>query len=194
MSLSQIKQKLKSNINLSPNYGHLVKVMQNMLVANGVKPSVGDIVKILPYSRIPQSVEQDSVLAENDFMDDTHDLGMVIGIEEERFFISPFSFVEGHKSGDRVEILNHGLYIPVGEELLGRVINPLGEPIDDKGSLNASTSIALMRPPISALKRGLIDEVFEVGVKSIDGILTCGKGQKWVFLLVQAWENLLLWE
>ncbi len=178
MSLSQIKQKLKSNINLSPNYGHLVKVMQNMLVANGVKPSVGDIVKILPYSRIPQSVEQDSVLAENDFMDDTHDLGMVIGIEEERFFISPFSFVEGHKSGDRVEILNHGLYIPVGEELLGRVINPLGEPIDDKGSLNASTSIALMRPPISALKRGLIDEVFEVGVKSIDGILTCGKGQK----------------
>ena len=57
MSLSQIKQKLQNNINLSPSYGHLVKVMQNMLVANGVKPSVGDIVKILSHYEAPSLKE-----------------------------------------------------------------------------------------------------------------------------------------
>ena len=48
MPLSHIKEKLKHNMNLSPSYGQLIKVMQNMFVANGVKPSVGDIVKIIP--------------------------------------------------------------------------------------------------------------------------------------------------
>lgn len=182
MPLSQIKQKLQNNINLSPNYGHLVKVMQNILVANGVKPSVGDIVKIIPshdatfraFQEDLSTIHNDNHLAKHC----SHNLGMVIGIEGDHFFISPFSFVEGHKSGDKVEILNHGLQIPVGEKILGRVINPLGEPIDNKGAIETDTSTSLMRTPISALKRGLINEVFEVGVKSIDGILTCGKGQK----------------
>ena len=186
MSLSHIKQKLKNNINLSPNYGHLIKVMQNILVADGVKPSVGDIVKISPFKHDNESLDADSIHSAQTYTngqdihakENIHNLGMVIGIEGEHFFISPFSFIEGHKSGDRVEILNHGLQIPVGKEILGRVINPLGEPIDNKGAIEATSSTALIRPPISALKRGLINEVFEVGVKSIDGILTCGKGQK----------------
>lgn len=160
MSLTFIKHKLQGNINLSPSYGHLVRVMQNMMVANGVKPSVGDIVKIFASNQ------------------DKHSLGMVIAIEGDSFFISPFSFIEGHKCGDKVLVLTQGLQVPVGEALFGRVINPLGEPIDGKGAIIASASTPLMRMPMSALKRGLIDEVFEVGVKSIDGILTCGKGQK----------------
>lgn len=191
MPLSQIKQKLQNNINLSPSYGHLIKVMQNMLVADGVKPSVGDIVKIIPYIRdthstlkstetLPHSTThtESQRVANIPTLPRTHSLGMVIGIEGEHFYISPFSFVEGHKCGDRVEILNHGLHIPVGQNILGRVINPLGEPIDDKGALLTESTTPLMRLPIGALKRGLINEVFEVGVKSIDGILTCGKGQK----------------
>ncbi len=160
MALSQIKQKLQNNINLSPSYGLLIKVMQNMMVASGIKPSVGDIVKIFSYEHSVRS------------------LGMVTAIEGEKFFISPFSFIEGHKCGDRVRIINHGLQIPVGNEILGRVINPLGEPIDQLGAINATSFTPLIRSPISALKRGLINEIFEVGVKSIDGILTCGKGQK----------------
>lgn len=181
MPLSQIKQKLHSNINLSPSYGHLVKVMQNVLVADGVKPSVGDIVKIIPSHEINTYEAQDSESQSNTHnkpLESLRGLGMVIGIEGVHFYISPFSFIEGHKSGDRVQILSHGLNIPVGEDILGRVINPLGEPIDGKGVLNATTSTQLMRSPIGALKRGLINEIFEVGVKSIDGILTCGKGQK----------------
>ena len=196
MPLSHIKEKLKHNMNLSPSYGQLIKVMQNMFVANGVKPSVGDIVKIIPSRQNLNAQNRNGRLngelcGEFDKEFDKEDeseihtqgekkqsLGMVIAIEGEKFFISPFSFVEGHKCGDKVEILNHGLNIPVGEAMLGRVVNPLGEPIDDKGSLHTQATTPLMRSPLSALKRGLIDEVFEVGVKSIDSILTCGKGQK----------------
>ena len=58
------------------------------------------------------------------------------------------------------------------------MINPLGEPIDGKGELRTEGLMPIIRQPIAAMKRGMIDEVFSVGVKSIDGLLTCGKGQK----------------
>ena len=164
MSLQEIRQKLK-NTNLSPSYGSIIKIMPNMIVASGIRPSVGDIIE---FSNPLDSLSERS----------TKDLGMVSAIEKDHFYINPFSFVEGRKSGDYVRVITQGLQIPVGNALLGRVINPLGIPIDDKGALHAESSTPLMREPISALKRGVIDEVFSVGVKSIDGLLTCGKGQK----------------
>ena len=164
MSLQEIRQKLK-NANLSPSYGNIIKIMPNVIVANGIRPSVGDIIEF--YNPLDSVSERT-----------TRDLGMVSAVERDQFFINPFSFVEGRKSGDYVRIVNQGLQIPVGEGLLGRVINPLGIPIDDKGVLKTESSTPLMREPIGALKRGVIDEVFSVGVKSIDGLITCGKGQK----------------
>lgn len=177
MPLSQIRQKLKNNINLSPSFGNVIKVMPNMIVAHGIRPSVGDIVEF---------ISKDS--QNEDFQAQSHqkgqggelgkELGMVSAIEEDSFLISPFSFVEGRKSGDIVRIVNPGLQIPVGDALKGRIINPLGVPIDNKGAIITTDTTPLMRPPIGAMKRGVIDEIFSVGVKSIDGLLTCGKGQK----------------
>lgn len=164
MSLQEIRQKLK-NTNLSPSYGSIIKIMPNMIVASGIRPSVGDIIE---FSNPLDSLSERS----------TKDLGMVSAIEKDHFYINPFSFVEGRKNGDYVRVITQGLQIPVGNALLGRVINPLGIPIDDKGTLHAESSTPLMREPIGALKRGVINEVFSVGVKSIDGLLTCGKGQK----------------
>jgi len=105
-------------------------------------------------------------------------MGMVTALEKDNFKITPFSFIEGMKVGDKVYLNTRGLQIPIGPELLGRVINPLGEPIDGKGTLKAEGAMPIIRPPIAAMRRGMIDEVFSVGVKSIDGLLTCGKGQK----------------
>jgi len=68
--------------------------------------------------------------------------------------------------------------IDVGESLLGRVVDPFMRPIDGKGNINNSKSTPIIKAPIAAMKRGMINEVFSVGVKSIDGLLTCGKGQK----------------
>lgn len=68
--------------------------------------------------------------------------------------------------------------IPVGSSLLGRVVDPFMRPIDGKGPIATSKLSPIIKAPIPAMKRGMIDEVFSVGVKSIDGLLTCGKGQK----------------
>ncbi|RAX57010.1 EscN/YscN/HrcN family type III secretion system ATPase [Helicobacter monodelphidis] len=159
MTLEHLRKRLETST-LSPAFGTIHKVTAGSIVASGLKTSVGDIVKII----------------RND--DGSESMGMVTVVDEHSFSISPFSFVEGNCVGDRIYLNNKGLQIPVGEALLGRVINPLGEPIDGKGEIITNDYAPIIRPPIVAMKRGIIDEVFRVGVKSIDGLLTCGKGQK----------------
>ncbi|WP_346671303.1 flagellar protein export ATPase FliI [Helicobacter pullorum] len=157
MSLTNLRERL-NGLNLSPVFGLVTKVEQGFLSANGLSPRIGDIVRIAN--------------------ENGNSMGMVTTLEANSFKITPFSFVEGTKVGDKVYLNTKGLQIPVGLELLGRVINPLGEPIDGKGELRAEGLMPIIRQPIAAMKRGMIDEVFSVGVKSIDGLLTCGKGQK----------------
>lgn len=156
-------RKIKSSLNrdsLSPIFGEIIKISSISLVAKGITPSVGDIVKIC---------EQD---------EGRESFGMVTSLDASSFSISPFSYVEGFRIGDKVYLDNKGLKIPVGDELLGRVINPLGNPIDELGVIECKNRSDIIKSPIPALKRGIIDEIFSVGVKSIDGLLTCGKGQK----------------
>ena len=105
-------------------------------------------------------------------------VGMVTELEGRSFYITPFSFVEGLQTGDKIFLDQSGLNIPVGEELLGRVVDPFMRPIDSKGLCVTTATQPIIKAPIAAMKRGMIDEVFHVGVKSIDGLLTCGKGQK----------------
>ena len=157
MALANLRERL-NGLNLSPAFGVVIKVEQGFLSANGLSPRIGDIVKIVSEAH--------------------SSMGMVSALEKESFKITPFSFIEGTKVGDKVYLNTRGLQIPVGPQVLGRVINPLGEPIDGKGIIRAEGTMAIVRPPIAAMQRGMIDEVFSVGVKSIDGLLTCGKGQK----------------
>lgn len=68
--------------------------------------------------------------------------------------------------------------VPVGDALLGRVIDGFGVPIDGKGPLNVSQSYSIQREPPSPLERSRIKEPLQTGVRSIDGLLTVGKGQR----------------
>lgn len=126
----------------------------------GLRPSIGDIVRII-------SIDGNK-----------NELGMVTGLNQTGASVSPFGFVEGFKIGDRVYTSDQGMSIPVGESLLGRVVDPFMNPKDSKGAVEATTYVPIMQMPIPAMKRGLINEPFSVGVKTIDGLLTCGKGQK----------------
>ncbi|MCK9472757.1 flagellar protein export ATPase FliI [Sulfurimonas sp.] len=159
MPFSSFKNKI-SNKRYSVAFGEVVKINATVITARGLKVSISDIVKI-----ISNETNQETI-------------GMVTEIDGSTFFISPFSFVEGFCSGDRVFLDQTGLNIPVGQSLLGRVVDPFMRPIDGKGAVNGSKLMPIIKPPIAAMKRGMIDEVFSVGVKSIDGLLTCGKGQK----------------
>ena len=104
--------------------------------------------------------------------------GMVTEIDGAIFYITPFGFVEGFRSKDKVYKDSNGLNIPVGDALLGRVVDPFMRPIDGLGYIRSDENMPIIKPPIEAMKRGMIDEVFSVGVKTIDAFLTCGKGQK----------------
>ena len=159
MPFKSLKEKLASK-SYSVAFGEVVKINATVITATGLKVSISDMVKIIS----------------NDTAQET--LGMVTEIDGGTFFITPFSFVEGFCSGDKVFLDSTGMNIPVGVELLGRVVDPFMRPIDDKGSINSSKLSPIIKAPIPAMKRGMIDEVFSVGVKSIDGLLTCGKGQK----------------
>jgi len=159
MSLSSLKEKIAAK-NYSVAFGEVVKINATVITARGLNVSISDMVKIVSNET------------------DLETVGMVTEIDGGLFYITPFSFVEGFRSGDRVFLDSTGLNIPVGESLLGRVVDPFMRPIDGKGSLKSSKLTPIIKAPIAAMKRGMIDEVFSVGVKSIDGLLTCGKGQK----------------
>ena len=159
MPFSSLKEKL-ANKNYSVAFGEVVKINATVIIAKGLKVSISDIVKIVSDASGQETV------------------GMVTEIDAELFYISPFSFVEGFRSGDKVFLDSTGLNIPIGNALLGRVVDPFMRPIDGKSSINNTKLMPIIKAPIAAMKRGMINEVFSVGVKSIDGLLTCGKGQK----------------
>jgi flagellum-specific ATP synthase len=159
MPLSSLREKLSSK-NYSVAFGEVVKINATVIIAKGLNVSISDMVKI-----VSTETEHETV-------------GMVTEVDGPLFYITPFSFVEGFRSGDHVFLDATGLNIPVGESLLGRVVDPFMRPIDGKGELQSSKLAPIIKQPIPAMKRGMIDEVFGVGVKSIDGLLTCGKGQK----------------
>lgn len=137
-----------------------MKINATVIIAKGLQVSISDIVRVASNSSSQETI------------------GMVTEIDGALFFITPFSFVEGFRSGDRVFLDQSGLNIPVSRSLLGRVVDPFMNPIDGKGPLCEAKLSPIIKAPIAAMKRGIIDEVFSVGVKSIDGMLTCGKGQK----------------
>ena len=159
MSLELLKNKLNSaKINLSGSFGVITKISANMLEVSALDAGIGDIVQIEGSG--------------------AGQLGMVTQIYEGGASVSPFGFVEGFKIGERVYASDIGMNIPVGEGLLGRVVDPFMRPKDGKGPIFSTERVPIMKAPIDAMKRGLIDEPFSVGVKAIDGLLTCGKGQK----------------
>ncbi|MBD3823688.1 MAG: flagellar protein export ATPase FliI [Epsilonproteobacteria bacterium] len=159
MPFSSLKERISSK-SYSVPFGEVVKINATVITAKGLKVSISDMVKIVSNESGEETV------------------GMVTEIDGSTFYITPFSFVEGFCSGDRVFLDSTGLNIPVGSALLGRVVDPFMRPIDEKGPLGTTKLSPIIKAPIPALKRGMINEVFSVGVKSIDGLLTCGKGQK----------------
>ena len=159
MPFSSLKDKL-SQKNFSVSFGEVVKINATVITAKGLNVSISDMVKI-----VSNTTNQETI-------------GMVTEIDGSTFFITPFSFIDGFASGDKVFMDQTGMNIPVGPALLGRVVDPFMRPIDGKGNIANSKLSPIIKAPIQAMKRGMIDEVFSVGVKSIDTLLTCGKGQK----------------
>jgi len=142
-------------------FGRITNISSTNIKACGLEVAIGDIVKI-------ESEQQLYTV-----------LGMVATIGSGDFTIIPFSFIDGFRIHDKVFLQKDGLSVKCGYGLLGRVVNALGSPIDKKGMIkNLEEDSPINKPSLSPLERGIIDQKFSTGVKAIDSMLTCGKGQK----------------
>ena len=101
-----------------------------------------------------------------------------VGFRDQRILLMPLGELQGIAPGNRIFSLRQPAAIPVGEALLGRVIDGLGDPLDNLGELNCPKRIPLYRDPINPFLRRRIVSPIDLGIRSVNGLLTCGKGQR----------------
>lgn len=105
-------------------------------------------------------------------------MGMVLNLEENNIGAVIFGESRGIKEGGIVKSTGKVAEVPAGEDLLGRVVNALGEPIDGKGSIEASKYMKIERPAYGIIDRKPVSEPLQTGIKAIDGMFPIGKGQR----------------
>jgi flagellum-specific ATP synthase len=105
-------------------------------------------------------------------------LAEVVGFQNDHLILLPLEHIEGISAGDTVTARTTPRYITLSESILGRVINGLGEPIDNKGPLAGTDKKALDASSPPPLSREKISSPLALGIRPIDGVLTCGKGQR----------------
>jgi flagellum-specific ATP synthase len=102
----------------------------------------------------------------------------VVGFKKGRVLLMPLDTLQGLGPGCKIISLGKQASVGVGAGFLGRVIDGLGNPIDDKGPIDCDDAYPIYADPINPLQRGRIEAPMDLGIKAINGVLTCGKGQR----------------
>jgi flagellum-specific ATP synthase len=142
-----------------PMAGRVQRTVGLIVESQGPRASVGDLCEISRPDEPPMVVE-------------------VVGFRDGRLLSVPLGPTAGIRSGDRVVRRQRTATVHVGDRLLGRVIDGLGRPLDDLGPIDASAEYPLYPPPLNPLARAGIVTPIGTGVRAIDGLLTCGRGQR----------------
>lgn len=145
---------------LTPPSGRVVRVVGLLIESDGPRASVGDVCEVsgAPGER-PLIVE-------------------VVGFRDGRLLSVPLGGTAGIRPGARIYARGKLATLPADTSLLGRVIDPFGRPLDGLGPIRASTRVPLQRPSVNPLSRDAITQPLATGVRAIDAILTCGRGQR----------------
>lgn len=104
--------------------------------------------------------------------------GEVIGFDKHLTLVYPFDEMQGVRHGNRVCLARTRSWLRVGPELLGRVIDARGRCVDGRAVPVLSERVDLLRRPPNAVERPRIDTPLSTGIRAIDGLLTCGRGQR----------------
>jgi FliI/YscN family ATPase len=150
---------LVNRADLTPVTGRVVRVLGLLIESLGPKAGVGDICEVVGASGPALRVE-------------------VVGFREGYLQSVPLGGTAGIRPGDRLVARGASAVVPVGSALLGRVIDPFGAPIDGLGPIAATASTPLRRLPVNPLDREPIEAPLATGVRAIDAVLTCGRGQR----------------
>lgn len=139
-------------------YGKVTEITGIIIKATGLKVSIGDVCRI--FTNSSEVVEAE-----------------VVGFKDGIALLMPYGDFTKIHSGSRVYPLGTKATISVGEDLIGRVIDGNGNPIDGKGSIRGIT-YPIKGMQINPLSRQRIKEPLDLGIRAINGLLTCGKGQR----------------
>jgi F-type H+-transporting ATPase subunit alpha len=104
--------------------------------------------------------------------------GMVLNLEEDNVGCILFGESSEIKEGDQVRRTGRVASMPVGEKMLGRVINPLGQPIDGRGPITGDTIMPIERKALGVIQRQPVKEPLQTGLKAVDGMIPIGRGQR----------------
>ncbi|HIC74641.1 MAG TPA: F0F1 ATP synthase subunit alpha, partial [Candidatus Marinimicrobia bacterium] len=104
--------------------------------------------------------------------------GMALNLEEDSVGLVLFGESQKVKEGDIAKRTKRVVEVPAGEGMLGRVVNPLGQPIDGKGAIETHESRPIERKALSVLQRQPVKEPLQTGLKSIDSMIPIGRGQR----------------
>jgi F-type H+-transporting ATPase subunit alpha len=105
-------------------------------------------------------------------------MGMALNLEEETVGAVILGDATAIKEGDTVKTTGRVVEVPVGQALLGRVVNPLGQPIDDKGPIDAKASRPVERIAPGVIVRQRVNTPVQTGIKAIDALIPIGRGQR----------------
>ncbi len=145
---------------LTQQRGRIEQVIGLVAEAAGPISRIGDLCQVVP--------EGDEPVIDAE----------VVGFRGERILLMPLGEMTGVKAGSLVVNSGHCLRVPVGDGLLGRVVDALGRPLDGLGPISAEESYPVIAAPPNAIERQMIARPFPTGVRAIDGMLTFGQGQR----------------
>ena len=104
--------------------------------------------------------------------------GMALNLEEDNVGLVLFGDSSLVKEGDLAKRTGKVVEVPVGKEMVGRVVNPLGQPIDGKGAINAKDSLPIERKALGVMARQPVKQPLQTGIKPIDSMIPIGRGQR----------------
>lgn len=143
-----------------PVTGRVVRTVGLLVESRGPRASVGDLCDLLRE-------------------DGTRGLSLeVVGFREGHLQTVPLGSTSGIRPGDRIVARRGAAAVAVGDALLGRVVDGLGQPLDGRGPIEGVDTYPLQPPPLNPLARDPIVAPLATGVRAIDALLTCGRGQR----------------
>jgi len=149
-----------ASMNLIKFTGYVSRIVGLTIESIGPAVEIGEVCQIYP------SNNSEPIKAE------------VVGFKETNVLLMPLGDMMGIGPGSKVIASGHSLQVSVGEELLGRVLDGLGNPIDGRPAPATFGKSSAENMPPNPLMRNRIAEPLSLGIKAIDGLITCGKGQR----------------
>ncbi len=147
-----------AQIDTAPIVGRVVRTVGLLIESNGPRASVGSICEIAASSGPPLTVE-------------------VVGFQDNTLLTVPLGDTSGIRPGDRVVARGDVASVPVGAALLGRVVDALGNPLEGP-KFNLPHRYPLRPAPLNPMMRDPVSKPIGTGVRAMDALLTCGRGQR----------------